>query len=290
MHWVFLALLTALCEALKDVFSKFNLKNTNPYIVALAMRMFALPLLLPLLFFIDIPELGDKFFPALLVGGSMNIFITILYLKAIQHSDLSVTVPMVTFSPLFLLITSPIIVGEFPGYYGIAGIVCIVMGSYMLNLQAVRKGFLAPFKALLQDKGPRYMLGVAFLWSITANVDKVGVQNSHPIFWVISISTFLFVGMVPVAYFFARRDLKQLKTKYKALFPVGLFTALTLVFQMLAINLALVAYVISIKRTSALMVVVFGWLIFKEKGFTQRIAGAALMLVGVLLITLLNNT
>ena len=289
MHWVFLALLTALCEALKDVFSKFNLKNTNPYIVALAMRMFALPLLLPLLFFIDIPELGERFFPALLVGGSMNIFITILYLKAIQHSDLSVTVPMVTFSPLFLLITSPIIVGEFPGYYGIAGIVCIVLGSYMLNLQAVRKGFFAPFKALIKDKGPRYMLGVAFLWSITANIDKVGIQNSHPIFWVISISTFLFVGMVPVAYLFARRDLKQLKTKAVALFPVGLFTALTLVFQMLAINLALVAYVISIKRTSALMVVVFGWLIFKEKGFTQRIAGAALMLVGVLLITLLNG-
>ncbi len=290
MHWVGLALLTALCEALKDVFSKLNLKNTNPYIIALAMRLFSLPLLLPLLIFIDIPVLGEMFFPALIAGGLMNIFITILYLKAIQHSDLSVTVPMVTFTPLFLLITSPIIVGEFPGYYGIAGIVCIVLGSYMLNLHTVRSGFFAPFKALIKDKGPRYMLGVAFLWSITANIDKVGIQNSHPVFWVVSISAFLFAGMIPVVLLFAKKDLKQLKKNALKLLPVGIFSGLTLVFQMLAIQIALVAYVISIKRTSALMVVIFGWLIFKEKGFVQRIAGAALMLLGVLLISLLNDS
>lgn len=289
MHWVWLALLTALCEALKDVFSKFNLKNTNPYIVALAMRVFSLPLLLPALIFMDMPELGDRFFPALFIGGSMNIFITILYLKAIQHSDLSVTVPMVTFSPLFLLATSPLIVGEFPGLYGLAGILCIVFGSYMLNIHTIRQGISAPFRALLKDKGPRYMLVVAFLWSITANIDKVGIQHSNPIFWAVSISAFLLAGMIPVACFFAKKDMTQLKTKASALFPVGLFTALTLVFQMLAIQVALVAYVISIKRTSVLLVVVMGVLIFREKGFSQRVFGATIMLAGVLLITLFSK-
>lgn len=286
MHWLWLALLTALCEALKDVFSKLNLRTTNPYVVALAMRLFSLPLLLPLLFFIPIPELGNRFWLALFVGGSLNIFITILYLKAIQYSDLSVTVPMVTFTPLFLLITSPLIVGEFPGYYGIAGILCIVLGSWMLNIHTLNKGFFAPFRALLKDRGPRYMLGVAFLWSITANIDKVGIQNSSAVFWVISISVFLALGMLPVTLLMAGRHMKQLKTKALALFPVGLFTALTLVFQMLAIQIALVAYVISIKRTSALMVVVFGVLIFKEKGFSQRIIGAIIMLAGVMMISL----
>ncbi|MFO8054554.1 MAG: DMT family transporter [Bacteroidales bacterium] len=286
MHWFWLALLTALCEALKDVFSKHNLKSISPYIIALAMRLFSVPLLLPVLFFIEIPDLGDKFWLALCVGGSMNVFITILYLKAIQYSDLSVTVPMVTFTPMFLLITSPLIVGEFPGYYGIAGILCIVLGSYMLNIHTVRKGFFAPFKALIKDKGPRYMLGVAFLWSITANIDKVGIQNSGPVFWVISISVFLAIGMLLVVLLLAKKHLKQIKTKALALFPVALFSALTLVFQMLAIQITLVAYVISIKRTSALMVVVLGVLLFKEKGFSQRITGAIIMLAGVMLISL----
>jgi len=284
--WLFLAFLTALSEALKDVFSKYSLKNSHPLLVAFSMRLFALPFLLPLLLFIDIPGLGANFWPALVVGGSMNILITILYLKAIQHSDLSLTVPMVTFTPLFLLITSPLIVGELPNMTGIAGVLCIVMGSYFLQFQSRSKGFLAPFKSLVSEKGPRLMLLVAFLWSITANIDKVGIQNSSPIFWVISVSSFLFVGMLPLVLWKIPSQLPQIKTYLPALFPVGLFTALTLIFQMHAIQMTMVAYVISVKRTSALMVVVFGALLFKESGFKNRILAVSLMVMGVILISL----
>ncbi len=284
--WLLLAFLTALCEALKDVFSKFSLKNTHPLLVAFAMRMFALPFLLPLIWFIEIPELGSNFYPALFIGGTMNVVITIIYLKAIQHSDLSLTVPMVTFTPLFLLVTSPLIVGEMPDITGIAGVLCIVVGSYFLGFSSQRKGVLAPFKALLTEKGPRLMLLVAFLWSITANVDKVGIQNSSPMFWVFSISIFLFIGMIPLVFWKARHQIIHLKQHLPVLFPVGFFTALTLIFQMHAIQMALVAYVISVKRTSALMVVVFGALFFKEKAFGNRIFAVLIMLLGVALISI----
>jgi len=36
------------------------------------------------------------------------------------------------------------------------------------------------------NKGSQLMLGVAFLWSFSANIDKVGVQNSSTIFWAIA--------------------------------------------------------------------------------------------------------
>ncbi|MFW5793425.1 MAG: EamA family transporter [Bacteroidota bacterium] len=284
--WVLLAILTALSEALKDVFSKISLKTSNPIILAFGMRMFALPFLLPLLFFIEIPEIGSYFIPALFAGGLMNVFITIIYMKAIQHSDLSVTVPMVTFTPLFLLITSPIIVGEFPDLAGVLGVIAIVIGSYFLQFNARKKGFLTPFKALLQEKGPRLMLLVAFLWSITANIDKVGILNSSPIFWVISVSSFLFIGMIPVVLIFARKKISEKGVFNKGFFIIGLFTAATLIFQMTAIQMTLVAYVISIKRTSALMAVIFGAIFFKETGFKNRLIGVIIMLIGVLLITL----
>jgi len=68
--------------------------------------------------------------------------------------------------------------------------------------------------------------------------------------------------------------------------PIGLFSALSLIFQMAAINLTLVAYVISIKRTSAIMSVLFGYLIFKERGIKERLIGVTIMIIGVLLIVL----
>jgi len=55
---------------------------------------------------------------------------------------------------------------------------------------------------------------------------------------------------------------------------------------MLAINLTLVAYVISIKRLSIIFSVIFGFLLFKEKGFKERLTGAIIMVLGVILITL----
>ena len=284
--WIVLAILTALSEALKDVFSKISLRTSDPIMLSFAMRMYALPFLLPLLLFIEIPEIGEYFIPALIIGGTMNVFITIIYMKAIQHSDLGVTVPMVTFTPLFLLITSPLIVGEFPELAGVLGVIAIVVGSYFLQFNARKKGLLAPFKALLTDKGPRLMLLVAFLWSITANIDKVGIINSSPIFWVVSVSSFLFVGMIPVVLIFARKTLNKASVFNKGFFLIGLLTAATLVFQMTAIQMTLVAYVISIKRTSALMVVIFGALFFKETGFKNRLIGVIIMLIGVMLITL----
>jgi uncharacterized membrane protein len=55
---------------------------------------------------------------------------------------------------------------------------------------------------------------------------------------------------------------------------------------MIAISMTLVAYLISIKRTSAVISVLLGSLIFKEKGLKERILGSILMILGVLFITL----
>jgi uncharacterized membrane protein len=286
MVWFIFAFLAAFFESLKDVFSKKGLKNIDEYIVSWSFGFFALPFLIPLLFFIEIPSLGNQFWIALLVGGSLNVITTILYMKAIKYSDLSITVPMVTFTPLFLLMTSPLIVDEFPNFLGLIGVLLIVLGSFTLNIKQRHEGYFAPFKALLKEKGPKLMLLVAFIWSISSNFDKIGVQNSSPILWVIAVNIFITLVMLPIMLYKSQRSVQQISTSYKALLPIGLFSALTLIFQMTAINLTLVAYVISIKRTSAIMSVLFGYFIFKEKGIKERLIGTIIMIIGVLLITL----
>ncbi len=286
MEWVAYSFLTALFESLKDVLGKKSLEKCNEYIVAWSLRIFALPFILPLLAFTKETVLGNRFWPALLVGGTLNIITTILYMKAIKTSDLSVTVPMVTFTPLFLLLTSPFIVGEFPSLKGIFGILLIVTGSYLLHFKEKKNGLLAPFKAIVKEKGPRLMLAVAFIWSITSNIDKVGIQNASIVHWAIAMHIFAIFAMIPVVWVTSRSSINQVWKRQKVLFPLGFVDALKYIFQMAAIQLTLVAYVISIKRTSAILSVVFGFLIFKEKGFRERLTGSVIMILGVLLITL----
>ena len=290
MLWILFAFLGAFSESLKDVFSKKalnSIKNIDEYVAAWSMRFFALPFLLSLLLFVEIPVIGDGFWSALLVSGGLNTITTILYMKALKLSDLSVTVPMVTFTPLFLLVTSPLIVGEFPGVFGVFGIILIVMGAYMLNIKKRHEGnIFSPFRALLHEKGPRLMLCVAFIWSITSNFDKIGVVNSSPVFWTAALNLFLTMTLLPIMLLKSHSCTTQVKNNIKALLPIGFFTAMMHIFIMTALSLTLVAYVISIKRTNALFGVLWGALFFREKNVKERLLGALIMIAGVVLITL----
>ena len=286
MTWIIFAFLTAFFRSLTDVTGKIGLKNMDEYIVAWSLNFFALPLLIPLLFFIEIPTIIPGFWLAILVSGTLNIATAILYLKAIKLTDLSIVIPLSTFTPLFLLLTSPLIIGEFPNVFGVIGIVLIVIGSYTLNIKEKKNGILAPFKALINNKGAQLMLLVAFIWSITSNFDKIGLQNSSPIFYGIIINIFITIGITPFVFIKSRKNIKQIPKNLKTLIPVGIFHGLMIIFHMIAISMTLVAYLISIKRTSAIISVLFGALIFKEKGLKERILGVIIMIRGVLFITL----
>lgn len=286
MIWLIFALFSAFFDSLKEVSSKRSLKHVDEYAVAWAFRFFAALFIFPALFFSGIPPIGSRFWESMIIGGMLNIITTVLYMKAYKHSDLSITSPITAFQPLFLLITAPVMLGEFPSGLGLIGILLIVSGSYLLNIREKQNGYFAPFRALFREKGPRLMLAVAFIWSITSNFDKIGVQNSSPVFWAFAQSLFLAVVLLPLVLYKSKEKFRQIPVNFAKLVPIGLFSALTLVFQMTALSFAFVTYVSSIKRTSSMMSVIFGHFIFKEKGVKERLLGAAIMVLGVVLIAL----
>lgn len=286
MIWLILGIFTAFFEAVKDVFSKQNLKKSDEYVVAWSLSFFSVIFLIPWVIYTGIPALNSQFAIALLIGGSINAVTTILYIKAIKVSDLSLTVPLVALTPLFMLLTSPLIVGEYPKLFDCVGILLIVAGSYLLNIKEKSQGYLAPFKALLKEPGPKFMLIVAFLWSITSNFDKIGVQNSSPIFWLFSLFGTMSVLLLPVLLHKTPNPSRKILKQLPMLAAMGFFNAVGVLCQMQALTLTLVVQVIALKRTSVLMGVLFGHFIFKEKDIQQRLLGAGIMILGVFFISL----
>ncbi len=286
MAWLILALLTALFESLKDVFGKICLRDVNPLTAAWAMVTLALPVLAPLLIREGIPAVSTRFWWALLGSLILNTLAIILYMNALQAGDLSKTVPILTFTPLFMTITSPLLVGEWPSARGGGGMVMIVAGSYLLHLKANRQDRWAPILALFREKGSRCMLLVALIWSVTSNFDKIGVVHSSPLCWGTILCLLTSLVLLPAVIHTRSRAGKKLNFMNRSLWLMGLFTALTIVTQMTAITLTKVAYVIAIKRCSALLGVFWGFMIFKESGLRQRLAGALLMIAGVFMIAL----
>lgn len=289
MLWLLLAILTAFFQSLKDVFSKIGLKKVDEYLAVFALSSFSVILLMPIVYNMKTPQLSYKFFGILLISGILNLIAIIIYMKSLKYSDISISAPMLTFTPIFLLLTSPILVGEFPKFLSIIGIIFIVIGSYVLNIKETHKGFFAPFKAIFNNKGPRLMLCVALIYSITSNFDKIGVQKSTPIIWGFSLNAFIAISVFPVVIYKMKKSKDNFRKQIKFFFmqiPIGVFNVLTLICQLTAIKFTLVAYVISIKRMSALLCVFWGYLIFKEKGLKERTFGAIIMIIGVFLIAL----
>ncbi|WNM59839.1 EamA family transporter [Candidatus Nitrospira allomarina] len=286
MSWMYFALLAALTESLKDLLSKQGLRSVSPQLAALAAGATPIPILLSIVLFTDsVPLLGPRYGWALLIGGTLNILAMFQFMRALQSSDLSLAIPFVSFTPLFLLITSPFLVGDIPTTRDIVGIFCIVGGAYVLHIQSIHHGLFAPLFAIFREPGPRRMLSVAFIYSLSSNFDKIGVQNSSPIFWSLSISSVMTIGFVFLLRFLpAQNNAAPHLTTLGILLLIGLFQTIGLLVHNTALSLGPVPSVIAVKRSSILFAVMWGFLFLKEKYVGERLIGAAFMMIGVVVL------
>lgn len=283
MHWFYFALLAAISESLKNLFSKHGLRAVSPQLAALAASATPIPLLLGILLFTDaIPALGPQYIPALLIGGTLNVLALFQFMRALQASDISLAIPFISFTPIFLLFTSPLLVDDVPNTQDVAGIICIVTGAYLLQIQSAHQGWLAPFSAMISQPGPRRMLSVALIYSITSNFDKIGVQNSSPLFWSLSITSVMTVGFVVLFALLPRQTFPTSQPNLlKTLILIGLFQGVGLIFHNMALSMGPVPSVIAVKRSSILFAVLWGIMFLRERQGKERLAGAALMMIGI---------
>ena len=283
--WVIYAVLNPFIDASRNVFSKKASLNVDSLVVSWGNNFVPFLLFLPVVFFIEL-KFNQQFIISVIISGTINTAAAILYHRAISQGEISVVVPMLSFTPLFLLVISPIIVGEFPTSKGFIGIILIVVGSYLLNVNLKEKGILFPLKSLMKNKATRYMLIVAFIWSISANFDKKGIEASSILQYILFINLFVTIGTTIFVISKGKFSLQSVWRERKNLFFVGALTSLGYFVHMTALAMTLVAYVIALKRTSGMITVVLGYLILKEQNIKERLLGSTIMFLGVLFIVL----
>lgn len=285
--WLLFASLNPVSEAIRSIFAKKASRTVQPIYISWANNFFPFFVFTPLLFFIDL-KFNQNFFIGITGSGLINILGVILYMRAISESDVSKVMPMLSFTPLFLLVTSPIMVGEFPNTGGFIGVMLIVAGSYLLNIELRNKSMFEPFKALLRDKGTRIMLILSFMWSFSANFDKISVKNSSIWQHIIFLNIIVFVGVTTIIIITGRFSFKYIYENKKKLLPISMFTVFSFIFHMTALSLTLVAYVVSLKRMSGVLAGLLAFLFLKEENIKSRILGASIMFIGVLFIIFSN--
>lgn len=283
--WILLAVLSALGDSFRDVWSKKISSEVPQQAITWSYSVFCLPFLLLYCW-------GD-FSPNLDLNSSLAILFCIclhcvggIYLvRALAASDISLSIPMVAFTPVWLLLVGPLVGEVLPSTQGIIGAVLVVLGSYLIKAPRGMKNVLAPFVALFRETGPRVMFLLSMLWCVTATIDRtfadrVGIKE---------YATLQILGIViGQGFIFWRNGLsfKVMLSQVKILAPVGVFNALSFIPYLTALTIAPAYYVVSGKRTSILFSVVLGAIVFKERKTERRLGAALLMFIGVVLISL----
>jgi drug/metabolite transporter (DMT)-like permease len=309
MLWIFLALLGAVANAAYFIIVKTYITALDPKIltgIGFTLGGFLLFVVSGLLGF---PPVGPAFYPAVATTVILNICGLLLIFKALSSSDLSLSVPMLSFTPVFLIGTSYAILHEIPSLFGIIGICIIVSGSYVLNISAGHEHAMDPVRSMMRNRGSWYMLIVAFLFAVSINFDKIVLINSDPFFGmaltVMSIGIaflFLFVYSCTVrtkqhteqpahsVELAGRRDPETRAVPLKQFAGlsvlIGLFVAIEAASINVAYTLQIVPYVIAIKRLSIIFIVLFGTIVLSEGDLTKRVLGATIMVAGAIIILL----
>lgn len=289
MLWLILTLVSALAMTLQDVFSKKIADSTGTLLVAWLRWAASVPFLLLCLPFVTVPALSAEFWVVTGVLIPLDIFALVLYTKAIRISPLNVTLPFLSLTPIVMILTGYLFLGETLKPAQVIGIVLIAAGAYLINIHAIRHGVLQPILSISKEKGSVLMILVALVYGVTGTLGKKAVVLSDPLFFGVSYTTLLSIVMAPMVLWLGpsrQVSAGRIRRSRAIIVFLGLAGALNAVAHFFAIGMVEAASMVAVKRTSLLFGVLFGRFLFDEPHFGARFVGALLITAGVVIVYL----
>lgn len=287
MQWLPLTLLSAFCIATADALSRKYLQGYSAR--ELVIVRFGMPglLLLPLLVVQPMPELAAEFWYWVAALIPLEVTAMLLYSQAIRDTSLSLTLPYLAFTPVFNTLTGYVLLREQVSLTGFFGILLVVFGAWMLNLEYARGerfDVLAPFRAIVSERGSRLMLITAALYSMTSVLGKGALSYTTPVFF--GTLYYVVIGFAVIIAFSigARTRVHVLWRKPVPHLAIGLFMGVMVLTHFFAIQQVEVAYMIAVKRTSLLFGILYSVILFHERARIELFLAGGLMLAGVYMI------
>jgi uncharacterized membrane protein len=226
-----------------------------------------------------------RYWPPAVASMAMNALANVLFMRSVQLSPLSRTVPFLSLTPVISALAAIPLLGEVPGSMHWAGISLVVLGALVLNSDLSDSWW----KSVLHEKGAPYMIAVAFLWACSTALDKLALGHASP-----ASHAFLLSGgsaTILLSWLLSRGKQRELREVVLApnVLLAGLigFAVAALALQMVALQWLWVAVIETLKRAFGVFgSVVFGRLFFGEPITGRKVAAVVLMVAGTILLAL----
>jgi uncharacterized membrane protein len=314
MTWLLFALGTTLLTSFLPICNKLLLRTQTPALVAWKINTFSLPLLTigtwlftqcrfnfahtGLNCTTQIPHVDLTFFIALLISAFLNWGATLLSTHALKQADASLVTPLLTFNPAFTAIIAWIALREQPGLRESIGIVMLLFGTYLLDVQNAATNLFEPLRTLVRRPGTLLALAASACWGATTVLEKLAIEHTTPPGGplVALVSTIITVVLLtPDAWLAWKHSDKTAvaidqpeshpsKAQLSPLLVAIVIAGIAPLFGFTAIAQGYVGYVTAIFKLSTVLTLLWARMLLSEGNLRSRLLGTCVMLLGAALI------
>jgi transporter family protein len=288
--WIALAICSALCLGIYDIFKKVSVKNNNVLTVLMLNTLFGSLLLSPII----ISQVADGSFG---FGGDASCHLLILVKSlivlsswilgyfSIKHLPITINGPISATRPIIVLLGATIIFGEQLNWLQYTGIFLGFCSLFFISQIGKKEGF-----SLSNNRWLWLCLGSTLMGAVSALYDKYLIRNLSPLDVQAWYSLYQFLIMSTVILIIRRFNKeKQTRFQWRWSIPcIALFLTIADIayFYALSLDGALIAVVSMIRRGSVIVSFVYGVTALREQNIRLKMADLSLLLVGLTLLIL----
>ncbi len=296
MYWFWLAFISAIFSALSAIYEKkalfsFDVMNFT-FLISIITLLFSLP-------FFGMIEYENLFTLSMLVLMLKTVlsaaaFLFVMY--SIKNLEISEALPLLALTPGLVAVLGAILINDYLTVFEWLGIFLMLSGTIILearqNISGTEKRsrlfreYLSSFTALFRLSKYSYVIIALILFTITSLLDRILLTDLKLSPFKFMAFQQLFYAVIFTVVILIRDNGKLQSMKHipnKMLYLLIIISAATVIYrftQIEATKAAPVALVISVKRLSVLMAVIFGGRMFGERHLTRRVIAVIIILAG----------
>jgi drug/metabolite transporter (DMT)-like permease len=281
------ALVSAVFSTSKDIISKKLAVRIDGATSTFASFAFALPFYLIVLAGLglagyDLLHFTTAFWWLVVARALTDSFAEGMKMYAFAHGDISLVTLVFSMSPLFLLVLSPLITGDELSVTGTVAVLVVVGGSLALVWRPSQGSERQKLAIVLA-------LGASMFFAMNSIFDRMAVRPTgdeapDPAVAVVAAFTMTLLSAFLLSPFVVlhRQRWGGLFTYRRGLLVRGFLEVAFMVGKLLAMQHLAAPYVVGLQRSSLILSVIAGRVLFRETDFLRRLLAALLILGGVL--------
>lgn len=288
--WIVLAVCSALCLGVYDIFKKISVRNNNVLTVLMLNTLFGSLLLSPIIIS-DIMNgtwgFNDNTENHLLILLKSFIVLSswILGYFSIKHLPITINGPISATRPILVLLGAVIIFGEQLNWLQYTGIFLGFCSLFFISRIGKKEGF-----SLKHSRWLWLCFASTVMGAISALYDKYLIRHLEPLEVQAWYSLYQFLIMTIIILIIRRISNEQSTSfQWKWTIPcIAVFLTIADIayFYSLSLNGAMISIVSMIRRGSILVSFLYGITVLHEKNIKLKLADLSLLLIGLICLIL----